>query len=56
LLPADEQLLSDEQLRNASTDQIEDLVARINIMMQRKANLGLKWWSPEESESDPGLS
>ena len=41
MLPADEQLLTDKDLREASSDQINDLIARINLMLQRNGEPGL---------------
>jgi len=34
LLPEDQQLLTDQQLRDASPDQNNDLVARIDMLLQ----------------------
>ncbi len=37
MLPHDEELLSDEDLREASTEQLENLRARVNLALQRRA-------------------
>jgi hypothetical protein len=60
MLPHEQQLLTDQQLRDASVDQIEDLVQRINLMMQMRGEPGLVWQtSPDDQPtmpdpSDPG--
>jgi hypothetical protein len=43
LLPHERQFLTDQQLRDASVDQIEDLVQGINLMMQRRGMPRLVW-------------
>lgn len=49
MLPHERELLTDQQLRDASLDQIEDLVQRINLTMQGRGMPGLVWsTSPED--------
>jgi hypothetical protein len=60
MLPHERKLLTDRQLRDASFEQIEDLVQRINLMMQGRGQPGLVWrTSPDDQlmvsePSDPG--
>jgi hypothetical protein len=61
MLPHEPELLTDQQLRDASVDQIEDLVQRINLMMRERGEPGLVWQtSPDDDQStasdpsDPG--
>jgi hypothetical protein len=50
MLPTERQLLTDRQIREASVDQIEDLVQRINLVMQGRGTAGLVWRAtPEDS-------
>jgi hypothetical protein len=59
LLPHERPLLTDQQLRDASRDQIEDLVQRLNLMLQERREPGVVWQrSPEEQagEDDPARS
>lgn len=49
MLSADEQLLTDKDLREASPDQINDLIARINLMLQMNGEPGLVKRGAEES-------
>jgi hypothetical protein len=50
-------LLTDQQLRKASVEQIQDLVQRINLMMQERGVPGLVWRQTPEDQgprvSDP---
>jgi hypothetical protein len=41
LLPHEDPLLTDQQLRDASLDQLEDLVQRINLALQERGMPGL---------------
>lgn len=41
MVPHDEQLLTDKQLREASAEQINDLIARIDLLLQRRGEGGL---------------
>ena len=53
----DEQLLTDEQLRNASLEQIEDLVQTINLALQQRGIDGLLVWQHSRTrEVRPTLS
>ena len=56
MLPHEDPLLTDQQLREASVEQIEDLVQRINLALQSRGMPGLTWrQTPEEGPkaSDP---
>ena len=56
MLPHEESLLTDQQLREASLDQLEDLVQRINLALQERGMPGLVWrQTPEDGPraSDP---
>ncbi len=56
MLPHEDPLLTDQQLREASVEQIEDLVQRINLALQLRGMPGLVWrQTPEEGPraSDP---
>jgi hypothetical protein len=52
MLPHERQLFTDQQLRNASVDQIEDLVQRMNLMMQERGLPGLVWSTSPEDRPD----
>jgi hypothetical protein len=61
LLPHEDPLLTDQQLRKASVEQIQDLVQRINLMMQERGVPGLVWRQTPEDQgprvydpADPG--
>jgi hypothetical protein len=41
LLPEDQQLLTDKQLRDASTEQLQDLIARVDLLLRSKGQPGL---------------
>jgi hypothetical protein len=43
MLPHERKLLTDQQLRNASLDQIEDLVQRLNLTLGERGMAGLVW-------------
>jgi hypothetical protein len=53
MLPHERQLLTDQQLRDASLDQIEDLVQRINLTLQGRGMPGVVWSMPPEDRSEP---
>jgi hypothetical protein len=61
LLPDDQQLLSDQQLRDASEEQLQDLIARLDLLLRSKGQPGLalpprkdERGTPEPSDpSDP---
>jgi hypothetical protein len=49
MLPHERELLTDQQLRDASLVQIEDLVQRINLTLQGRGIPRLVWsTSPED--------
>jgi hypothetical protein len=53
MLPHERELLTDQQLRDASIDQIEDLVHRLNLVLQERGVPGLVWQrAPEERPED----
>jgi hypothetical protein len=62
LLPEDQQLLSDQQLRDASDEQLQDLIARLDLLMRSKGQPGLARPPPKDERdtqeptdpSDPG--
>jgi len=43
LLPHQSPLLTDQELRDASLDQIEDLVQRVNLALQKRGMPSLVW-------------
>jgi hypothetical protein len=51
LLPEDHQLLSDQQLRDASDEQLQDLIARLDLLLRSKGQPGLAL-HPSEDEPD----
>jgi hypothetical protein len=53
--PGFEELLTDDQLRNATSDQINDLLTRIDMMLQRRGEPGIVRRSPKDhlEPSDP---
>jgi hypothetical protein len=58
LLPHEEPLLTDKHLRDASLNQLEDLVQRINLALQQRGMPLLVWQqepdhSPEEQRHAP---
>jgi hypothetical protein len=58
LLPEDQQLLTDQQLRDASYEQLQDLIARIDLLLRSKGQPGLTLRPPEDERdasepSDP---
>ena len=46
LLPHERKLLTDQQLRDASIDQIEDLVHRLNLALQERKSKDTSHASP----------
>ena len=52
MLPEADHLLTDQQIRDASTEQIEDLIQRINIELQKRGRAGLIWRQASEDEAD----
>ena len=56
MLPHEDLLLTDQQLRDASLDQLEDLVQRLNLALQSRGMAGLVWRQAPEDQpraSDP---
>jgi hypothetical protein len=53
MLPHERPLLTDAQLKQASLDQIEDLVHRINLVVQERGLPGVVWRTPMEDEPRP---
>ena len=59
MLPHERPLLTDAQLKQASLDQIEDLVHRINLVLRERRLPGLVWQRTSEDqvgEDQPGRS
>ena len=52
LLPEEQPLLTDQQLRDASAEQLQDLIARAALLLRSKGQPGLTLRPPEE-ELDP---
>ena len=52
LLPDDQQLLSDQQLRDASEEQLQDLIARLDLL-RSKGQPGLALHPPEDERVTP---
>ncbi len=52
MLPEADHLLSEQQIRDASTEQIEDLVQSINIELQKRGRAGLVWRSEPDDGAD----
>jgi hypothetical protein len=46
MVPPEQQLLSDTDLREASFEQIWDLVVRINATLKDRGHPGLTWEQP----------
>jgi hypothetical protein len=53
LLPEDQQLLSDQQLRDASDQQLQDLIARVDLLLRSKGQPGLTLQAPEDKHDTP---
>jgi len=53
MIPHEQQLLTDQQLRDASLDQIEDLVQRINLTLQGRGMPGVVWSTAPEDRPEP---
>ena len=52
MLPDDQQLLSDQQLRDASFEQLQDLIARIDLLLRSEGQPGLTLHPPEDEPDD----
>src|SRR5215210_1604678 len=53
LLPEDQQLLTDQQLRDASGEQLQDLIARVDLLLRSKGQPGLTLHPPEDERDTP---
>jgi hypothetical protein len=53
LLPDDQQLLSDQQLRDASFEQFQDLIARVDLPLRSKGQPGMALHPPEVERDTP---
>ena len=53
MLPEDQQLLTDQQLRDASYEQLQDLIARIDLLLRSKGQPGLTLRPPEDERDAP---
>jgi hypothetical protein len=53
VLPEDQQLLSDQQLRDASDEQLQDLIARLDLLLRSKGQPGLTLPPPEDERDIP---
>ncbi len=56
LLADDQQLLSDQQLRDASEEQLQDLIARVDLLLRSKGQPGLTLHPPEDERDSPEAS
>ena len=53
MLPDDQQLLSDQQLRDASFEQLQDLIARLDLLLRSKGQSGLALHAPKDEHDTP---
>ena len=53
MLPDDQQLLSDQQLRDASDEQLQDLIARVDLLLRSKGQSGLTLDPPKDAPDTP---
>ncbi len=53
MLPDDQQLLSDQQLRDASDEQLQDLIARVDLLLRSTGQPGLTLRQPEDERDIP---
>ena len=53
MLPEDQQLLSNQQLRDASDEQLQDLIARLDLLLRSKGQPGLALHPPEGGRDTP---
>jgi hypothetical protein len=53
LLPEDQQLLSDQQLKDASDEQLQDLIPRLDLLLRSKGQPGLTLHPPEDERDTP---
>ena len=52
MLPEDQQLLSDQQLRDAS-EELQDLIARLDLLLRSKGQPGLTLHAPKDERDTP---
>jgi hypothetical protein len=50
MLPDNQQLLTDQQLRDASNEQLQDLIARIDLLLRSKGQPGLTTRRPPDED------
>ena len=55
MLPEDQQLLTDKQLRDASEEQVQDLIARVDLLLRSKGQPGLTLHPPKMSPTRQSL-
>ena len=55
MLPKDQRPLSDQQLRVASDEQLQDLIARVDLLLRSKGQSGLPLDPSEDERDTPGL-
>jgi hypothetical protein len=53
LLSEDQQLLSDQQLRDASFEQLQDLIARLDLLLRSRGQPGLTLHPPKDERDTP---
>ena len=53
MLPDEQRLLSDQQLRDASFEQLQDLIARIDLLLRSEGQPGLTLHPPEDEPDIP---
>jgi hypothetical protein len=46
-------VLSDQQLRDASFEQLQDLIARVDLLLRSKGQPGLRLQTPEDEPETP---
>ncbi len=52
MLPDNEELLSDKQLREATNEQLWNLIARIDLLLQGRGDPGIAVRSTEDTPED----
>jgi hypothetical protein len=52
VLPPEEELLSDKELRDASAEQIQNLIARIDLMLRGRGHPGIMVRQPPEERPE----
>ena len=53
MLSEDQQLLSDQQLRDASFEQLQDLIARLDLLLRSRGQPGLTLHPPKDERDTP---